>query len=85
MILISFQDYTDRDVVVVSRGRIDDLTSYISDKNTDNHEKEVIVIFYNWLKAIFHNNNNPFSTKDECELSIIKRSLGNNDILSWFT
>lgn len=45
MILISFQDYTDRDVVVVSRGRIDDLTSYISDKNTDNHEKEVIVIF----------------------------------------
>ena len=45
MILICFQDYTDRDVVVVSRGRIDDLTSYISDKNTDNHEIEVIVIF----------------------------------------
>ena len=42
MILISFQDYTDSDVQVVSRGRIDDLTTYITDDNINNHEFEVL-------------------------------------------
>ena len=36
-----YQDYTDRDVRVISRARIDELTSYIEDKNTDNHVAQV--------------------------------------------
>lgn len=54
MILISFQDYTERDVKVVSRGRIDDLTSYVTDKNIDNHEKQVLFMTIFFLKVFFN-------------------------------
>ncbi|CAB3987231.1 Hypothetical predicted protein [Paramuricea clavata] len=40
------EDYTDRDVQVVSRGRIDDLTSYVSDDNTEGHEVKTITSFF---------------------------------------
>ncbi|XP_028404362.1 integrin alpha-7-like [Dendronephthya gigantea] len=40
------EDYTDRDVIVVSRGRIDELTSYIEDANENNHEKETSTSFF---------------------------------------
>lgn len=36
-----FQDYSNKNVHVVSRARIDDLTSYVSDSNTDNHNAMV--------------------------------------------
>ena len=39
---IPFQDYTDRDVQVISRGRIDELTDYVNDKYTGNHATKVL-------------------------------------------
>jgi hypothetical protein len=41
----SFKDYPDSDVQVISRGRIDELTSYVTDNNQDNHADKVMTPF----------------------------------------
>ena len=68
MILISFQDYTDSDVQVVSRGRIDNLTSYVTDDNINNHEFKVLFMrmsrFFLEARSSIVPENIAFSTND---------------------